>query len=68
MLETALTIIFRICQIVAIFVLLFKMFSPTKIGQKFWNFMQNHKIIGIIILIMTAVGLFGTLFDAYYNP
>ena len=61
MFETAFIVIFRICQIAAIFALLFQFIAPTKIGEKFWNFMRNHKVIGIIYFVMTAVGLFGTL-------
>ena len=63
MFETTFIVIFRICQITAISALLFQFFLPsTKIGEKFWDFMRNHKVIGIVYVIMTAVGLFGTLF------
>jgi len=65
MFEAALRVIITICQITTISAILFKIFSPTKIGEKFWNFMQNHKVIGIIYFIMTAVGLFVTFFGAF---
>lgn len=64
MFEAVLRVILAICQVTTISAILFKIFSPTKIGEKFWNFMRDHKVIGVIYLIMTAVGLFGTLFEA----
>lgn len=62
MFETALNVIFRICQIATILALIFQLIAPTKIGEKFWDFMRNHKVIGIIYFVTTAVGLLGTLF------
>jgi len=61
MFEIALRVILCICQITTISAIFFKIFAPIKMGQKFWSFMQRHKVVSAIYIIMTAIGLFGTI-------
>jgi len=64
-LQVVWNVFYTLCGITAIAMMLTR-FIPedTKLGKMQRQFFKKYKIIGIILIVMTAIGLFGAIFTA----